>query len=73
MIFIGSLAGTLIFAFLTDYLGRKSSLILSWITATIGSIVYASAQNMSTVIAAIFICGAGAYPSNTITFIILTE
>ena len=73
MTFVGSLVGTLVFAFLSDYIGRKFSLTLSWLVAAVGSIIFASASNIETVLAGIFIAGAGAYPTATITFIILAE
>jgi hypothetical protein len=35
-VFVGALFGTFLFAFLTDHIGRKRSIALAWLSATIG-------------------------------------
>jgi MFS family permease len=73
MVFFGGVLGSFIFSFLSDYLGRRMSLIFSWTLSTTGVCIIAFSVNVYMVMIGFFLAGGGIYPSNTLNFIIMSE
>lgn len=70
--YLGSFLGFVLFSLFTDNFGRRSTMIISLSSATIGSILISCAVNLVMVSIGLILVGGGINTATTIVFIFLS-
>jgi len=66
--YFGAFVGYIVISFFSDNFGRRTSMLVSWGTCTIGTIIVALSTNIYAVAAGLFFCGCGCDASINICF-----
>jgi len=70
---MGSLVGTMILTYFADIYGRRITMNIGWIITTIACFIKVFSPNIGFIIFANFFDGFGAYSSNAITIMVMSE
>lgn len=71
--YLGAICGLFLFMFLSDNVGRKISIGLSWFVGSLGGILLVAFENIYTILIGNFFAGFGVVPCATIGLVYLNE